>query len=62
MGRRPVRPEEEERGRQAAELRRRERPTRRVPAGDEGVAPNADAEPVSEDRAAIRDRSAQPRL
>jgi hypothetical protein len=48
MGRRRVRPEAEDRGRQAAEIRRRERPTARIPAGDEGVAPNADAEPVSE--------------
>lgn len=46
--RRPVRPEEEERGAQAAKLRRRERPGGRVPAGDEGLKPNPDAHPVDE--------------
>lgn len=46
--RRPVHPEAEERGTQAAELRRRERPAGRVPAGDEGLKPNPDAHPVEE--------------
>jgi hypothetical protein len=45
--RRPVQPESEDRGAQAAELRRR-KPTGRVPAGDEGIAPNPDAHPVEE--------------
>jgi hypothetical protein len=46
-GRRPVHPESEDRGAQAAELRRRN-PGGRVPAGDEGIAPNPDAHPVEE--------------
>lgn len=46
--RRPVRPEDEDRGAQAAALRRRKRPAGRVPAGDEGLEPNPDAHPVEE--------------
>lgn len=41
-------PESEDRGAQAAELRRRRNPAQRVPAGDEGIAPNPDAHPVEE--------------
>lgn len=48
MAGRRIRPEEEDRGRQAAELRKRDRGTARVPAGDEGVGPNPDAKPVRE--------------
>jgi hypothetical protein len=46
-GRRAIHPESEERGEQAAALRRREQHGR-VPAGDEGIAPNPDAQPVEE--------------
>lgn len=48
MTRRRIRPEDEDRGRQAAELRKRDRSTARVPAGDEGIGPNPDAKPVNE--------------
>lgn len=48
QGRRPIRPEAEDRGAQAAELRRRHGPKRREPAGDEGIGPNPDAHPVEE--------------
>jgi len=47
QGRRVIRPESEDRGAQAAELRRR-RHHGRLPAGDEGIAPNPDAHPVEE--------------
>ena len=46
-GRRVIRPESEDRGAQAGELRRRHH-RGRIPAGDEGVAPNPDAHPVEE--------------
>jgi hypothetical protein len=46
--RRPIHPEQEDRGAQAAELRRRDRSSGRVPAGDEGLKPNPDAHPVEE--------------
>lgn len=45
--RRVVRPESEDRGAQAGALRRRAR-NGRMPAGDEGIAPNRDAHPVAE--------------
>jgi hypothetical protein len=47
-GRRTIRPESEDRGFQASELRRRRPGQGRVPAGDEGVTPNPDASPVEE--------------
>lgn len=47
-GRRPIRPEEEDRGAQAAEVRRKRRSMRREPAGDEGIGPNPDAHPIEE--------------
>ncbi len=46
--RRPVRPEAEDRGAQAADLRRREPLRRRIPAGDEGLKPNPDVHSVEE--------------
>lgn len=46
-GRRIVRPESEDRGEQAGELRRRDH-RGRVPAGDEGITPNPDAHPLEE--------------
>ena len=48
QGRRTIRPESEDRGAQAGELRRRSRRQGRVAAGDEGIAPNPDADPVAE--------------
>jgi hypothetical protein len=48
-GRRVVRPESEDRGSQAAELRRRRSGENgRLPAGDEGASPNRDAHPLEE--------------
>ncbi|HEX2116163.1 MAG TPA: hypothetical protein VHM01_17295 [Alphaproteobacteria bacterium] len=47
-GQRAVRPESEDRGAQAGELRRRHQGQGRVAAGDEGIAPNPDANPVEE--------------
>jgi hypothetical protein len=44
--RRVIHPESEDRGAQAAELRRKGRG--RVAAGDEGMGPNPDAHPVEE--------------
>jgi hypothetical protein len=46
-GRRVIRPESEDRGEQAGELRRRHHHGR-IPAGDEGIGPNPDAHPVEE--------------
>jgi hypothetical protein len=46
--RRAVRPESEDRGAQAGELRRRRPGRGRVAAGDEGISPNPDASPVEE--------------
>ena len=47
-GPRAIRPESEDRGSQAGALRRRRPGQGRVPAGDEGVTPNPDANPVEE--------------
>jgi hypothetical protein len=56
-GRRVVRPESEDRGSQAAELRRRRAGADgRTPAGDEGIAPNQDAHPVEETTSNTRRR------
>jgi len=46
-GRRAIQPDQEERGTQAAALRRRQR-RGRVAAGDEGLGANPDAHPVEE--------------
>ena len=45
---RTVRPESEDRGSQAGELRRRRAGGGRIAAGDEGMSPNPDAHPVEE--------------
>lgn len=56
-GRKVVRPESEDRGFQAAELRRRRAgDDGRTPAGDEGLSPNRDAHPVEETTSNTRRR------
>ena len=61
QGRRTIRPESEDRGAQAAELRRRRPGRGRVAAGDEGLGPNPDAHPVEETVAAGRKARSEPK-
>ena len=61
QGRRTIRPEAEDRGAQAAELRRHPPGRGRVAAGDEGLGPNPDAHPVEETVTAGQKTPADPK-